>query len=515
MQRQSRRVNKGRSLAAFLVFIIGTSLAPGFTAAQDATTQATAPPAGTVQIPTGGPLIRVGIGRAVPVATVTAEGGGQVLGPAGEPLAQLAPGAQVQVEAAGAGGLRLAVAGLPPVELPAGPVRLVPAAPTAGSEPPEGLLAYKGRRYRGEIEVRRSPGGGLTVINELPLEVYLRGVVPKEMPPLWPQAALQAQAVASRTYALRTQASGKYAAEGFDVTDDTSSQVYYGAGAEHPNADAAIAATAGQVVTYQGELITTFFHSQSGGHTEDNEVVFTTGSPVPYLRGVQDFDTAAPYYRWEITQTPDELTDLLAAFPLTAGVGKVLRVEPTGIQGSGGRWSHWRIVGSRGEVTITGQQLRTILNLRSSPREVVVSRGGLSHGLEYRPTQTVTVLGAGGSRRTLRVADAMAVGAAAVPNGGTAGTNGTGGTNGSNGAAAHSGSSGAEGQPRPVPARGMVVYSLTPIPVPEAVVVRGGGWGHGVGLSQWGARGLAEQGKTYTEILRHFYSGTQVEPYQP
>nr|PZN37906.1 MAG: hypothetical protein DIU70_11785 [Bacillota bacterium] len=502
----------GRSLAAFLICLCAVALAPGRVSGSEGAAEAPAasepaeptpagesagapaagepaepppaavPAAGAAGQPAfGGPLIRVGVGRGVPAATLSVEGPAQLLGPDGAVLAGVPAGAEVTVAPEGAG-LRVTVGGLPPVTA-AGPLRLVPGQGPDGAAP---LIRYKGLRYRGEMEVRRAPAGGLTVINVLPLEQYLRGVVPREMPASWPQAALEAQAVAARTYALRMMASGRFAAEGFDVTDDTYSQVYGGADAEHPRTDAAVAATAGQVVTYQGQLIDAVFHSHSGGHTEDNEVVFTGGVPVPYLRGVEDYDLGAPYYRWEVTHTPEELAALLQVSPLTAGVGEPLRVEPAGKRGSGGRWSHWRIVGTKGEVTVTGEQLRQLLGLRSGPREVVVSRSAGSRGLTYSPGRAVTVRGAGGLTRTLRVEEVYVMGAGSPP------------------------------APRPAPAGGVAVQGSGPVaPAGDVVVVRGGGWGHGVGLSQWGARGLAEQGKTYTEILTHFYRGTRVEPYQP
>ncbi len=151
----------------------------------------------------------------------------------------------------------------------------------------------KGARYRGTLRAIHS-GSGFKTVNRLLLEGYLRGVVPRESPSSWPQAALRAQAVAARSYAVR----GIKDQGDFDVYCTTASQVYNGYDGEADSTNAAVKATAGIVPISGGRPIVAYFFSTSGGHTENVENVWG-GSPVPYLKGVPDpYDTASPYHVW-------------------------------------------------------------------------------------------------------------------------------------------------------------------------------------------------------------------------
>ena len=149
--------------------------------------------------------------------------------------------------------------------------------------------------YRGNLEIRASALGGVSAINALGIEDYVRGVVAGEMPSGWPQEALRAQAVAARTYALATSKAG----DGFDQYADTRSQVYNGMSGETATTDAAIAGTAGEIVTFRGKPIVTYYFSTSGGQTENIENVFLGAAPQPYLVSVADpYDGASPRHRW-------------------------------------------------------------------------------------------------------------------------------------------------------------------------------------------------------------------------
>ena len=135
----------------------------------------------------------------------------------------------------------------------------------------------------------------MSAINALNIEDYVRGVVAGEMPSGWPQEALRAQAVAARTYALATTKDG----DGFDQYADTRSQVYNGIAGETAPTNAAVAATAGEIVTFQGKPIVTYYFSTSGGRTENIENVFLGAAPQPYLVSVDDpYDGGAPRHRW-------------------------------------------------------------------------------------------------------------------------------------------------------------------------------------------------------------------------
>ena len=145
-------------------------------------------------------------------------------------------------------------------------------------------LSFNGRRYRGTFRIISS-GSGITLVNVLDLEEYLRGVLKMEINPSWPMEAVKAQAIVSRTYALRSirQNNGK---NGYDLRDSVLSQVYRGINAEDKRADQAISATRGVVVLHGGALAFTPFHSDSGGATADVAAVW--GGNMPYLRGVNE-----------------------------------------------------------------------------------------------------------------------------------------------------------------------------------------------------------------------------------
>jgi stage II sporulation protein D len=161
---------------------------------------------------------------------------------------------------------------------------------------PSELLFVDAQPYRGLVEVRASDSGGLTVINVVNLEDYLRGVVPNELSPAgFPQIeALKAQAVAARTYALRNR--GQYQSRGYDICATPTCQVYKGQSSEQPLSDRAVQETQGMAATYRGALINALYTSTCGGHTEDGDKVFE-GEVTPYLRGVScaaERETAEP-----------------------------------------------------------------------------------------------------------------------------------------------------------------------------------------------------------------------------
>jgi stage II sporulation protein D len=152
-------------------------------------------------------------------------------------------------------------------------------------------LTLDGAAYRGSLTVEK----GLGVVDTVPLESYLRGVVPAEMPSNWLRQALDAQAVAARSYALASLRRESR----FDLYPDTRSQMYLGVRAERASTDVAVAETRGQVLTWHGQVAKTYFYSSSGGRTAANEDAWPGMQPVPYLRSVVDpYDTISPYHRW-------------------------------------------------------------------------------------------------------------------------------------------------------------------------------------------------------------------------
>ena len=159
---------------------------------------------------------------------------------------------------------------------------------------PTAPLEWNGRAYHGLLVVRRS-GMKLSIVNSVALDDYVSGVVGGEMPHNWNLAALEAQAVASRSYALATLKPSKH----FDLFSDARSQVYGGIAYETPGIDFAVKRTAGRVLMWNGHVATTFFFSTSGGRTADIRDVWPSAHDVPYLHSVDDpYDSASPHHAW-------------------------------------------------------------------------------------------------------------------------------------------------------------------------------------------------------------------------
>ncbi len=197
-----------------------------------------------------------------------------------------------------------------------GPVEVVPTG--------TGLAEFNGAPYRGLLTVSES-GGTISAINSVALESYLRGVVPSEMPSSWVPAALQAQAIAARSYALRSV----HPSASFDVYSDTRSQEYLGVNAEAASTDAAVSATNSEAVTYNGAVVETFFAASDGGQTENIANVWG-GTPQPYYVSVVDpYDAIAPSHLW---RSPPQFTGAqLGSLLGTGGVVTSVNVVKRGV----------------------------------------------------------------------------------------------------------------------------------------------------------------------------------------
>ena len=194
-------------------------------------------------------------------------------------------------------------------------------------------------------------------VRKVPLERYVRGVVAAEMPSGWPLAALEAQAVASRTYALTSHAGGSR----FDVYSDTRSQVYLGVAAETASTNAAVAATAGQVVLYGGRPATTYFFASSGGMTESIQNAFLGSQPEPWLRGVADPYDKGPSFNWKVT-----MSFTVAAARLRGLVKGSFRGIGVLTRGVSPRVVSAETLGSRGVTPVSGPELAARLGLGST-----------------------------------------------------------------------------------------------------------------------------------------------------
>jgi stage II sporulation protein D len=211
--------------------------------------------------------------------------------------------------------------------------------------------------YRGALRLHRDDGRTILAVNELGLESYLQGVVAAEMPSTWSAEALRAQAVVARSYALRSLRPDRV----FDVYADVRSQAYRGVAGEAATAVAAARATRGLAVRYGVEIAQTFFHSTSGGRTSGYVEGFGGGLPVPYLQPVDDpYDDISPLHTWTVRLTDDEMAKALREIRL----GDLQDVKITAT-GETGRVSTADVVGEEGTATVSGLELRRLLELRS------------------------------------------------------------------------------------------------------------------------------------------------------
>ena len=212
--------------------------------------------------------------------------------------------------------------------------------------------------YRGALEVVASSGSGLNVVNALNIDKYVRGVVAGEMPSSWPQAALEAQAVAARSYALTGSVQGR----GFNLYDDTRSQVYRGIAGETAATNQAVTATKGQVAMYAGQIARTYYSASSGGETESVEFGFPGSEPVPYLKAVDDpYDTTSPLHSWRRVLSQSEIESKLGR--LLKGSLEDIVITKTGVSP---RIVSANVVGSGGTTKVSGADLESALGLYST-----------------------------------------------------------------------------------------------------------------------------------------------------
>jgi len=274
----------------------------------------------------------------------------------------------------------------------------------------------EGQAYRGRLEVQPL-NGGLAAVNVVELEEYLQGVLKDEIPPGWPAEAAQAMAVVARTYAMYMMEQNP--AGVFHLRATTASQVYGGATGEDPRTSWAVQATRGQILTFGGQPMPAFYHSCSGGATEDAADVF--GPNFDTIIGVQDrFSLSCPYALWIERLSSQEIERSLQRGGYS--IGRLLRIED--LQRSRtGRILWLAVHHTRGTLTLEGKRFREVLGndlIRSTDFEVRADTGG---------------------------------------------------------------------------------YTFV-----------GRGWGHGVGLSQWGAKEMADLAYHHQDILKFYYPLATIEP---
>jgi stage II sporulation protein D len=242
-----------------------------------------------------------------------------------------------------------------------------------------GQVSIEGSAYRGALEVvpTSEDSRSLNAVNALPVDQYVKGVIPNESPPSWPQAELRSQAVAARSFAL----TGSVGGNGFDLYSDTRSQVYEGMSSETAATNEAAEATRGQVLMYGGKIAETYFSACSGGHTESVQNVFS-GPPIPYLVGVPDpYDGACPLHTWKLEFSGPEISSRLGSYL----DGRLKQVVVTK-RGVSPRIVEAKLVGTGGTTAVRGEQLEVAL-------------GGYSTWMEFQKVVAGKVAGGGRGKK--------------------------------------------------------------------------------------------------------------------
>ena len=331
----------------------------------------------------------------------------------------------------------------------------------------DGVLTVNGRAFRGTFELAPDDEGDMVVVNTVSTHDYLASVVGSEEPSSWENEALASQAIAARTY-LYTHL-GKH--KSYDLEGDTRDQEYDGTANEDARTLRAVERTAGVVATYQGAPIEALYSANAGGVTEDSETVFANA--LPYLRSVPspgdlvalDSSWGKTSYEWTKELSATQLRDFLQRRGLDVGTPTAIRlteVSPTG------RVITASVTGTGGTKPIGKDRARYYFGLMSSLFTVQVNPSGANERVDARNTDRIAALETLGAHVVQRSFEVIADG-----NGNELGLRTTG-----------------------------YVYEL-----PVTFVFSGKGFGHGVGMSQWGAQGMALKGASYQQILAHYYLG--------
>ena len=342
------------------------------------------------------------------------------------------------------------------------------------------------KRYAGKLNIFISDNH-ILVVNVLGIEKYLGSVVGSEMPAKWPLEALKAQAIASRTYALKQKGNPLY-----DIDSTNMNQVYIGLEAGTHKTKRAVNSTRSLVLTYKNKLINALFHSSSAGMTENSQDVWK--NKYPYLSSVKDFDKNNPKLRWNQKFSKSQLQKL---FPLIGGINKIEILNVT----STGRVKNVRIHGDFGTDQISGVDIRKRMNLKSTlVRFKFIEDNETKSSDEIPELLSTNSSGNESLTHIVRVGDTLIVIADQydvsveeivalnkIKNSSIINI----------------------GQRLLVPRN-----SLNSSSSEKILVVSGYGSGHGVGMSQWGAKYMANKGQKANAILKHFYKGVEIKPFK-
>ena len=343
------------------------------------------------------------------------------------------------------------------------------------------------KRYAGKLKIFISDND-ILVVNVLGIEKYLTSVVGSEMPVKWPLEALKAQAIASRTYALKQKGNPLY-----DIDSTNKNQVYTGLEAGTYKTARAVKSTRSLVLIYKDKLINSLFHSSSAGMTENSQDVWK--NKYPYLSSVKDFDKNNPKLRWSRKFSKSHLQKL---FPKIGGIKEIEILNVT----STGRVKNVRIHGNFGTDEISGVDIRKRMNLQSTlVRFKFIEENSTKSTNKNLKLLSTDSLENGPLTHIVRVGDTLIVIAdqydvsvediVALNN-------------------IQNSSLINIGQRLLVPRNSLNSSSSSE----KILVVSGYGSGHGVGMSQWGAKYMANKGEKARDILKHFYRGVEIKPFK-
>ncbi|MBN2796689.1 MAG: SpoIID/LytB domain-containing protein [Clostridia bacterium] len=326
-------------------------------------------------------------------------------------------------------------------------------------------FSFNGKLYRGGIGAKRQNTQSLTLINYVRMNEYLYGVLPKEMSKDWPIEALKAQAVVARNFAITNQ--NKFNNYGFNLDDTVNSQVYGGYSVEGPISNQAVEETKNVVLKYDDMMVNGYYHSNSGGYTENSENVWSQA--LPYIKGVYDpFSLGAPNDEWSVSYSRSDIERTLNDQGYKIGTLKDFIVSD---YTQNNRVYNARITGTAGVVDLEKQKIRGVFGyntIKSTLISIIPDNSVvLTDGKEFvqsGPSQ-LTVLS--GDNTITTVSNTFVVKSSSTE--------------------------------KNIP---LVATSYT---------VSGKGWGHGLGMSQWGAKSMADQGFSFEDILTFYYTGTHIE----
>ncbi len=344
------------------------------------------------------------------------------------------------------------------------------------------LTWFKGYKWYGGFEYRRSTGGNINVINVVSVDDYVKGVLPYEMSPSWPLEALKAQAVCARTYALMQTT--HYKSYKFDVCNTTDCQVYYGANNASAATDRAAEETRGIVLTCNGELVNAFYYASNGGASESSENVWSTA--LPHLIGKEDpFEAmiSIPSYTYSETYTFTQLTQLLQSKNYEIGnvnAAYVSKTTPTG------NVAEITFTDTDGRVIrISGEKCRTVFGTSMFGKKQSVN------------SMRFTIVG--GENTSKYFVNDASTGVDSVSGLYTISGNGTVG-------------SCSGGETYVITSSGTTkLEDKDTVEAGSSITIIGAGSGHNVGMSQYGAKAMAELGYGYEEILNFYYTGIRLE----